>query len=103
MHFLYLPKLNAVVDSKYHTWARVQGRYNPYYCVSPSAALMWTFGANRNCRHRLNTIIDSDRVLVMNAGEVAEFDAPEKLLEKKESIFFSLASDAGLVGADGGK
>ncbi|KIK60287.1 hypothetical protein GYMLUDRAFT_73760 [Collybiopsis luxurians FD-317 M1] len=53
--------------------------------------------------HRLNTIIDSDRVLVMSAGEVAEFDRPEMLLEKKDSIFYSLASDAGLVGSNGGK
>ncbi|KAJ4473750.1 metal resistance protein YCF1 [Lentinula aciculospora] len=47
--------------------------------------------------HRLNTIIDSDRVLVMSAGEVAEYDAPEKLLENKDSIFYSLATDAGLT------
>jgi len=31
--------------------------------------------------HRLNTIADSDRVLVMEAGQVAEFDKPQKLLE----------------------
>ncbi|KAJ3985950.1 multidrug resistance-associated ABC transporter [Lentinula detonsa] len=47
--------------------------------------------------HRLNTIIDSDRVLVMSTGEVAEFDTPENLLEKKDSIFYSLATDAGLT------
>lgn len=29
--------------------------------------------------------------------EVAEFDAPEKLLENKDSIFYSLAADAGLA------
>ncbi|KAF5388715.1 hypothetical protein D9757_004866 [Collybiopsis confluens] len=47
--------------------------------------------------HRLNTIIDSDRVLVMDSGKVAEFDTPEKLLGKRDSIFYSLATDAGLV------
>ena len=31
--------------------------------------------------HRLNTIADSDRVLVMEAGQVAEFDKPENLLK----------------------
>ncbi|KAF9078085.1 metal resistance protein YCF1 [Rhodocollybia butyracea] len=47
--------------------------------------------------HRLNTIIDSDRVLVMSAGEVAEFDTPEQLLTNRDSLFYSLASDAGLA------
>lgn len=30
--------------------------------------------------HRLNTIIDYDRVLVMDAGNVAEFESPHNLL-----------------------
>jgi ATP-binding cassette, subfamily C (CFTR/MRP), member 1 len=37
--------------------------------------------------HRLNTILDSDRVLVMNDGRVAEFDSPEHLLSKEDSLF----------------
>eukprot|EP00330_Aristerostoma_sp_ATCC50986_P002789 CAMPEP_0114581648 /NCGR_PEP_ID=MMETSP0125-20121206/5733_1 /TAXON_ID=485358 ORGANISM="Aristerostoma sp., Strain ATCC 50986" /NCGR_SAMPLE_ID=MMETSP0125 /ASSEMBLY_ACC=CAM_ASM_000245 /LENGTH=86 /DNA_ID=CAMNT_0001774019 /DNA_START=3647 /DNA_END=3910 /DNA_ORIENTATION=- len=32
--------------------------------------------------HRLTTIADSDRVLVMNEGKAAEFDNPYKLLVK---------------------
>ncbi|KAG6828729.1 hypothetical protein H0H92_006917 [Tricholoma furcatifolium] len=48
--------------------------------------------------HRLNTIIESDRVLVMDSGKIAEFDKPETLLSDKESIFYSLAHEAGLVG-----
>ncbi|SJL03580.1 related to YCF1-Vacuolar ABC transporter responsible for vacuolar sequestration of glutathione-S-conjugates [Armillaria ostoyae] len=47
--------------------------------------------------HRLNTIIESDRVLVMEAGKMAEFDTPQALLSKQDSIFYSLASQAGLV------
>ncbi|KAG7444271.1 metal resistance protein YCF1 [Guyanagaster necrorhizus] len=47
--------------------------------------------------HRLNTIIESDRVLVMEAGKMAEFDTPQALLSKNDSIFYSLASQAGLV------
>ena len=40
--------------------------------------------------HRLNTIIGYDRILVMDAGEVAEFDAPETLFAKEDSIFRSM-------------
>ncbi|KAG9118629.1 hypothetical protein FRC07_006757, partial [Ceratobasidium sp. 392] len=35
--------------------------------------------------HRLNNVIHSDRVLVLEAGSVAEFDEPEELLKNKAS------------------
>ncbi|KAG1888634.1 ABC transporter type 1, transmembrane domain-containing protein [Suillus subluteus] len=47
--------------------------------------------------HRLNTIMESDRVLVLDAGQIAEFDTPKELLENKGSIFRSMAMQAGLV------
>ncbi|NXR10010.1 MRP7 protein, partial [Semnornis frantzii] len=37
--------------------------------------------------HRLNTILDSDRVLVMQAGRVAELDSPTHLSQKDDSLF----------------
>ncbi|XP_053160079.1 ATP-binding cassette sub-family C member 10 isoform X2 [Hemicordylus capensis] len=37
--------------------------------------------------HRLNTILDSDRVLVMHAGKVAELDSPDVLSKKQDSLF----------------
>ncbi|XP_026281245.2 multidrug resistance-associated protein 1 isoform X2 [Frankliniella occidentalis] len=47
--------------------------------------------------HRLNTIMDSDRVLVLDQGKVVEYESPDALLHKKTSIFYSMAKDAGLV------
>ncbi|XP_073732038.1 ATP-binding cassette sub-family C member 10 [Misgurnus anguillicaudatus] len=40
--------------------------------------------------HRLNTIMDSDRVLVMHAGKVVEFDSPDALCQKQDSVFKKL-------------
>ena len=36
--------------------------------------------------HRLRFVRRFDKVIVLNAGRVAEFDSPGKLLEKKTSI-----------------
>ncbi|RLV89993.1 Metal resistance protein YCF1 [Spathaspora sp. JA1] len=47
--------------------------------------------------HRLNTIMDSDRILVLEKGEVAEFDAPTTLLKKKDSLFYSLCEQGGFI------
>ncbi|XP_021347493.1 multidrug resistance-associated protein 7-like isoform X2 [Mizuhopecten yessoensis] len=40
--------------------------------------------------HRINTIMDSDRVLVMDQGQVAELDSPENLLINPQSAFYKL-------------
>ncbi|KAL7818503.1 P-loop containing nucleoside triphosphate hydrolase protein [Trichoderma gracile] len=45
--------------------------------------------------HRLNTILDSDRVVVLDKGEVVEFDTPSELY-KKQGTFYNLMKQAGL-------
>lgn len=40
--------------------------------------------------HRLHTVIDSDRIMLLNAGNLMEFDDPQKLIEKPDGMFASL-------------
>ncbi|OWF48638.1 multidrug resistance-associated protein 1-like isoform X2 [Mizuhopecten yessoensis] len=47
--------------------------------------------------HRLNTVLDYDKVLVLSNGDIAEFDSPSVLLGNHDSIFYGMAVDAGLV------
>ncbi|KAK7918825.1 hypothetical protein WMY93_010109 [Mugilogobius chulae] len=46
--------------------------------------------------HRLNTIMDYTRVLVLDKGRIAEFDTPTNLISQK-GIFYGMAKDAGLA------
>jgi len=45
--------------------------------------------------HRLNTIMDADKVIVLDQGNVAEFDSPKKLLEDKSGIFSGMVAATG--------
>ena len=45
--------------------------------------------------HRLKTIIDYDKVLVLSNGHVVEYDAPIKLLDNEQSTFYALCERSG--------
>jgi ABC-type multidrug transport system fused ATPase/permease subunit len=45
--------------------------------------------------HRLNTVIDYDRVLVLDNGTIKEFDSPGRLLENPESVFSKMVMETG--------
>ena len=42
--------------------------------------------------HRIKTIIDYDKILVLNNGKIEEFDTPKNLLKNEKSLFFQLYS-----------
>lgn len=45
--------------------------------------------------HRLNTVIDSDRVLVMDTGTAVEFDAPYLLMQNEDGVFRKMVEALG--------
>ncbi|KAF9905090.1 hypothetical protein EC991_002043, partial [Linnemannia zychae] len=47
--------------------------------------------------HRIKTVMDSDKILVLEKGRVEEFEAPGELLKRKESLFYKLADQAGEI------
>lgn len=47
--------------------------------------------------HRIKTIMDSNKILLLDDGKVKEFEDPKNLLTDEKSAFYSMAKDAGLV------
>ncbi|CAJ0583003.1 unnamed protein product, partial [Mesorhabditis spiculigera] len=82
---LVLDEATAAVDS--HTDALIQTTIRREFAASTIITIA----------HRLNTIMDYDKIMVMKAGEVAEMGSPQLLLQDKESMFYGMAASAGLV------
>ena len=43
--------------------------------------------------HKWNLFPDYDRILVLDAGRIAEFDSPDALLADKNSKFFGMMQE----------
>lgn len=48
--------------------------------------------------HRLRTVIDYDRLIVLDKGELAEFDTPLNLILKEGGIFRNMCLKSGTFG-----
>jgi ABC-type multidrug transport system fused ATPase/permease subunit len=49
--------------------------------------------------HRLQTIIDYDKVLVLDHGRVKEYDGPWQLINKQNGLFRSMCDNSGNMDA----
>lgn len=43
--------------------------------------------------HRLNTIMKSEKILVLSYGEISEYDSPKNLMKNKKSEFAKLCAE----------
>lgn len=53
--------------------------------------------------HRINTVMDSDRILIIDAGRVVEFDKPYELLTNtsESKFFYNMVKETGQSSFDG--
>jgi len=70
-----LDEATAAIDAA--TDAAIQQAVRKCFCASTTLTIA----------HRLQTIIDSDRVMVLQEGVIAEFDHPDRLLAQEDGIF----------------
>ncbi|ETO30634.1 hypothetical protein RFI_06484 [Reticulomyxa filosa] len=76
--FLLLDEATSSVDNEIDTLIQKSIRANFEHCTILTIA------------HRLDTILDSDRIIVMSQGEIVEFDSPKALTEKPDGVFSKL-------------
>lgn len=75
MSFIYVPRTDALIQNT------IRNKFQT--CTVLTIA------------HRLNTIMDSDRVMVMDSGNVIEFDHPFDLLKNKDGYFYKMVELTG--------
>eukprot|EP00936_MAST-01D_sp_MAST-1D-sp1_P002436 g2436.t1 len=84
VRLLLLDEATAAVDPR--TDAQIQRAVRKHFKRATVLAIA----------HRINTVLDFDRIVVMSGGDIAEFDTPTHLLAQPNSVFAKLAAEAGV-------
>lgn len=74
----------ATANIDYHTEENIQKSLNKYLKDSTIITIA----------HRIKTIIGYDRILVLEKGELKEFDNPQNLLKDENTLFYKLYNSA---------
>jgi len=85
---LVLDEATSSVD--YETDAKIQARITSEFKNSTVITIA----------HRLNTILSYDKIMVLEKGEIAEFDEPLNLYHKPDGIFREMCEKAAITEAD---
>ncbi|XP_068629128.1 ATP-binding cassette sub-family C member 4-like [Battus philenor] len=80
---LVLDEATANVDAQTDALIQTAIRLHFRYCTVLTIA------------HRLNTVIDSDKILVLDAGRMMEYDHPHILLQNKKGYFHKMVAETG--------
>ena len=68
--------------------------YNTQIC-SPKSHSEFAESTILTIAHRLRTVIDYNRVMLLEDGKIIEFDTPGNLLANRDSKFYALCKAAG--------
>ncbi|KAK9448070.1 P-loop containing nucleoside triphosphate hydrolase protein [Limtongia smithiae] len=80
---ILLDEATASID--YHTDALIQETIRKEFAATTILTIA----------HRLRSIIDYDKILVLDAGLIKEYEAPHVLLQQPDSIFRSMCASSG--------
>jgi ABC-type multidrug transport system fused ATPase/permease subunit len=84
--YIFLPKATAAIDVETDSIIQKTIRQDMQDCTILTIA------------HRIGTIMDYDRILVLDQGKIVEFDSPSALLALPGGgMFFSLCKESGLA------
>ena len=79
-----LDESTASVD--YHNEEVVQKAINNVFSMSTVITIA----------HRIKTVVNCDRVVVVDNGEVVEFDSPKEMIKRKKGLFYELYKSSDL-------